>query len=298
MTLHDFAAWPDGPLYVAIGVFDGVHLGHRALIAEVARHAAANAGTAIAVTFDPLPVEVFAPGAPPSRLSDVSERSALLRQAGARHVAILHFTREVASWPPRLFAERVAAAGDVREIAVGADFRFGHDRAGDVALLAALGEGTGYAVHVMPPVLRDGRPVSSTRVRNALLAGDVAEAAALLGRPYAVTGEIEHGDLHGRELGFPAVRVALPPGRLLPRDAIYAVWATIGGTRTRAAAALGIHSGERRLEAFLLDAPSAAEGVLAVEFIAWLREELRFADPRELAAQIATDVEHSRRALR
>ena len=298
MTLRDFAGWPSGPLHVAIGVFDGVHRGHQALIAETARRARAAGGTAVAVTFDPLPVEVFAPGAPPSRLSDVDERAALMRASGAQDVAVLHFTREMASWPPRLFAERVAGAGTVREIVVGDDFRFGHDRAGDVAMLASFGGELGFRVFVMPPVLHEGRAVSSTRVRNALLAGDVAEAAVLLGRRYAVAGAIEHGDPHGRELGFPTVRAALPPRRLLPRDGIYAVWATLGGARRGAAASLGVRSGERRLEAFLLDAEGTAMGeTLGAEFVAWLRDELRFAGARELAEQITEDVARTRDAL-
>ncbi len=301
MVLHDFAGWPRGPLHVGIGVFDGVHVGHRSLVGEVAARAHAAAGAAMAITFDPLPIEVFAPGAPPSRLSDVTERVALLRDAGADAVAVLRFTHEVASWPPDEFAERVAAAGEVREVVVGEDFRFGHDRVGDLAMLASLGRRLGFAVRVAAPVLREGRMVSSTRIRNALLAGDVADAAALLGRPYAVTASVERGDPHGRELGYPTVSLLVPARRLLPRDGIYAVWATVGGRRVAAAASLGIRSssGERRLEAHLLDRSVASYGEhVRAEFVAWLREELRFASADELAAQIAQDVERTRAALR
>lgn len=301
MTLHDFASWPAGPLHLGIGVFDGVHVGHRALVGEVVGRAHAAGGTAMAITFDPLPIEVFAPGAPPSRLSDLAERVALLRDAGADAVAILRFTPEVASWRPDEFAARVAAAGTVREVVVGEDFRFGHDRGGDVAMLTSLGKPLGFAVRVATPVLRDGRLVSSTRIRNALLAGDVGGAAALLGRPYGVTASVERGDPHGRELGYPAVSLVVPARRLLPRDGIYAVWATVGGRRVAAAASLGVRSssGERRLEAHLLDWSGGSYGEhVRAEFVARLRDELRFETAEELAEQIARDVERTRAALR
>ncbi len=301
MTLHDFAGWPRGPLHLGIGVFDGVHIGHRELVARTAERARAAGGTALATTFDPLPVEVFAPGAPPSRLSDIDERVALLREAGADNVVVLHFTREMASWPPEEFIGRLVDAGRLREIMVGEDFRFGHRRAGDIDTLRSLGARLGFAVQVATPVQRGGHVVSSTRIRNALLAGDVEDAAALLGRRYAVTGAVEHGDAHGRELGFPTVSLAVPPARLLPRDGIYAVWATVNGRRVAAAASLGVRpaAGERRLEAYLLDWTGTAYGEhVRAEFVTWIREELRFASAAELAEQIVRDVERTRAALR
>jgi riboflavin kinase/FMN adenylyltransferase len=301
-VLRDFAAWPAGPLHLAIGVFDGVHLGHQALVRATADRAKAEGGTPLAATFDPLPIELLAPGAPPSALSDIDERCALLAAAGASAVVVFGFTRDFALLSPEEFTRRVKAAGDVRRVYVGEDFQFGRDRSGDVRRLVALGEREGFAVEVAAPVMADGRIVSSTRIRNALLAGDVGEAARLLGRPYAVTGVVEHGDRRGRALGFPTVNLGVPPNRLLPRDGIYAVWAEVNGSRVAAAASLGVRptfgGGERRLEAYLLDWSGDLYGDrVKAEFVTRLRDELRFASADELARQIAKDVENTRTAL-
>src|SRR6266851_7201642 len=216
-VLHDFTGWPRGPLHLAIGVFDGVHVGHQALVRRVAERAKADGGTPLAATFDPMPIEVLAPGAPPSALSDIDERCALLEAAGAKAVVVFRFTREFAALAPEEFVRRLRAAGDVRRICVGEDFQFGHDRSGNVRVLRELCERDGCAVEIAAPVTLDGRIVSSTRIRNALLAGDVEDAARLLGRDYAVTGIVEHGDRRGRALGFPTVNLGVPPNRLLPR---------------------------------------------------------------------------------
>ena len=302
MTLHDFAGWPRGPLHLAIGVFDGVHVGHQALVRSVAERARGERATPMAATFDPLPIEVFAPAAPPSALSDVDERTALLLEAGARAVAVFHFTREFAALMPDEFGARLAAAGEVRRVCVGDDFQFGRDRAGDVATLRALGAKHGFTVDVAKPVLVDGVIVSSTRIRNALLAGSVESAARLLGRPYAVTGVVEHGDKRGRALGYPTINLEVPPSRLLPRDGIYAVWATVDGRRVMAASSLGVRptfgGGTRRLEAFLLDFEGDLYGDrIRIEFVKRLRDELRFESAEALTEQIAKDVDETRRAL-
>jgi riboflavin kinase/FMN adenylyltransferase len=302
-VLHDFADWPRGPLHLAIGVFDGVHLGHQALVRVVADRARAEGGTPMAATFDPMPIELLAPGAPPSALSDVDERCALLEAAGANAVVVFRFTREFAALAPDEFTRRLKAAGDVRRVCCGDDFQFGHDRSGNVRLLGELGAREGFVVEIASPVMLDGRVVSSTRIRNALLAGEVEEAARLLGRRYAVTGVVEHGDRRGRALGFPTVNLGVAPNRLLPRDGIYAVWAEVNGKRVAAAASLGVRptfgGGERRLEAYLLDWSDDVYGDrVKAEFVKRLRDELRFANAAELADQIAKDVDETRRSLR
>ncbi len=302
-VLHDFAGWPSGPLDLAIGVFDGVHMGHQALIQSVARHTAASGGTSIAATFDPLPIEVLAPGAPPSALSDIEERSALLHEAGAAAVVVFGFTAEFGALTPQEFAERLAGAGEVRRVCVGPDFQFGRERAGDVHTLAALGSRLGFGVDVEPAVTMDGHVVSSTRIRNALLAGDVSGAARLLGRPYSVTGVVERGDARGRALGYPTINLGVAARRLLPRDGIYAMWAQVNGKRVRAAASLGVRptfgGGERRLEAYLLDWSGDVYGdTVRAEFVQRIRDELRFASATELAVQIGADVLATRAALR
>ena len=303
MTIvHDFVGWPSGALHLAIGVFDGVHVGHQALVRGVAERAREESATPMAATFDPLPIEVLAPGAPPSALSDIDERTQLLAAAGAKAVVVFHFTPEFAALPPAEFARRLAEAGGLRRVCVGDDFQFGHDRSGNVDTLRELGKAHGFTVDVATPVMMDGRVVSSTHIRNALLAGGVAEAARLLGRDFAVTGVVEHGDKRGRALGFPTINLDVPRARLLPRNGIYAVWATVEGRRFMAASSLGVRptfgGGDRRLEAFLLDFEGDLYGDrVRVEFVKRLRDELRFASAADLAQQITKDVDQTRKAL-
>jgi riboflavin kinase/FMN adenylyltransferase len=302
-VLSDFERWPRGPLSIAIGVFDGVHIGHQALIAQTAARAKQQGGRALAATFDPLPIQALAPGAPPSALSDVDERARLLHAAGADDVIVFHFTKQFAALTADEFMHRLVEAGAVRQIFIGEDFQFGHERGGNVRTLAAAGPKYGFEVVVAPPVKLDGEIVSSTRIRNALLAGDVESGARLLGRPYVVRGTVVHGDKRGRALGFPTMNLAVPRERLLPRDGIYAMWATVNGQRVPAAASLGVRptfgGGDRVLEAFLLDWKGDAYGdTIEAAFVKRLRDELRFASAAELSEQIARDVEATREALR
>jgi riboflavin kinase/FMN adenylyltransferase len=299
---HDFAGWPKGPVHLAIGVFDGMHLGHRALVARLARGARQEQAVAVAATFDPLPIHVLAPGAPASALSDVSDRVRLLREDGAEGVVVFHFDEAFAKISADGFLDRVQAAGDVRRIVVGPDFHFGRRAEGDVEMLRARGKRDGFEVDVVTPLQIDGAIVSSTRIRNLLLAGDVTAAARLLGRPFAIRGRVIHGAKRGRALGFPTINLALPKERLLPRDGIYAVWAEMGEGRFKAAATLGIRpafgGGERVLEAYLLDFSGDVYGdEVEVAFVKRLRDEIAFASPAELSAQIARDVEETKSSL-
>jgi riboflavin kinase / FMN adenylyltransferase len=300
--LPGFEGWPTGPLHLALGVFDGVHLGHQALIHRLRHGAEASGATAIAATFDPLPIAVLAPGAPPSALSDATERAELLGLAGAKAVAILTFDVAFSRMSAAEFVDRLRAAGNVRRIVVGHDFRFGHEREGNVALLTSLGSEGGMTVDVAPPVEAGGAVISSTRIRNLLVAGDVRAAADLLGRAYSVSGPIVHGDKRGRALGYPTINVSTPPGRLLPRDGIYATWVAIEGTRRGAATSLGIRPtfghGERVLESYILDFSGDVYGQeVTTTFVERIRDELRFDTAQELVARIAEDVEATRRAL-
>jgi riboflavin kinase / FMN adenylyltransferase len=283
-------------------VFDGVHRGHRALVAQLARGARGEGASAVAATFEPLPIQALAPGAPASALSDVSERIALLRAAGADAVVVFRFDEAFAAMDAERFIDRVRDAGDIRRIVVGPDFHFGHRAQGDVATLRARAARDQFAVDVVQPMNVEGGVVSSTRIRNVLLAGDVEAAARLLGRPYGVRGRVVHGAKRGRALGFPTINLALPPERLLPRDGIYAMWVEMGEGRFKAAASLGVRptfgSGDRLLEAFLLDYSGELYGEeVEAAFVTRLRDEMAFASPAELSAQIARDVEDTKRAL-
>ncbi|HET8570186.1 MAG TPA: bifunctional riboflavin kinase/FAD synthetase [Candidatus Limnocylindria bacterium] len=301
-VVRDLAGWPPGPLHLAVGVFDGVHRGHQALIGGLARDAHAAGATAVAATFDPLPIDLLAPGAPPSALSDAAERAELLRRAGADAVVVFTFDAAFASLSSTEFADRLAAAGQVRRIVVGSDFRFGKGRQGDVAHLEELGRTRGFDVRVVHPIELDGAVVSSTRIRNALAAGHVEDAARLLGRPYAVPGRVEHGEKRGRGLGYPTLNIATPPRRLLPNDGIYAMWVSARGERLPAAASLGVRptfgGGARVLEAYLLDWSGDLYGEhVEAAFVRRIRDEAYFEGPEALAAQIAKDVEATRAAL-
>jgi riboflavin kinase/FMN adenylyltransferase len=301
-VLRDFSGWPRGPLHLAIGVFDGVHRGHQALIAKLKEGCRGTGAKALAATFDPLPIQFFAPGAPPSALSDAEGRAARLHAAGADHVVVFGFDEAFAAMAAEEFVRRLAGAGAVKRIVVGEDFQFGHERRGDTKLLAELGPKYGCALEVMPPIKIDGEVVSSTRIRNALLAGDVDLAARLLGRPYDIRGTVVHGEKRGRALGFPTINLAVPRERLLPRDGIYAMRVRVKGQDVGAAASLGIRptfgGGDRTLEAFLLDWEGEIYGeTVEASFMKRLRDELRFASAAELSAQIERDVAEARRAL-
>lgn len=302
-VLHGFDGWPAAPLHLAIGVFDGVQRGHQELIRRLRVFAHRQGGLAVVCSFDPLPIQVLAPGAPPSALTDSAERAELLTSAGAD--AVVFFRSEPALFAMRAteFIDRIRAAGDVRRIVVGEDFRFGRDREGDVRTLAEIGGTHRIDVDVVPAVMSGEAVISSTRIRNLLLGGDVGAAADLLGRPYSVRGAIVHGDKRGRALGYPTIIVATPAERLLPRDGIYATRVTLGSEVRPAATILGVRptfgGGERRLEAFILDHDGDLYGEeVMVTFVARLRDELRFESPEALTAQIARDVEATRQALR
>jgi riboflavin kinase/FMN adenylyltransferase len=299
----DFNDWPRGPLSIAIGVFDGVHVGHQALIRQTAAGARERGGRTLAATFDPLPIQALAPGAPPSALSDVDERVRLLHEAGAADVVVFHFTKDFAEMTADEFVRRLVGAGEIRQIFAGEDFQFGHERGGDVRTLAAAGPKYGFEVILATPVTQGGEVVSSTRIRNALLAGDVEGAARLLGRPYGVRGTVVHGAKRGRALGFPTINLSVPPERLLPRDGIYAMSVRVRDEEVVAAASLGVRptfgSGDRALEAYLLDWHGDVYGdKIEAAFVKRLRDELRFASAAELSEQIARDVEATRAALR
>ena len=290
-------------MHLAVGVFDGVHLGHQALIRRLVGGARAAGATCVAATFDPLPAQVLAQDPPQSTLADAPERAALLEQAGAQHVVVFTFDKAFSQQSAEAFIQRVTRAGDVQRIVVGPDFQFGHGREGAVPALRTLGEKYGFAVTVVEPISLGGAVVSSTRIRQALREGDLVTAQALLGRPYSVTGTIVKGEQRGRALGFPTINLAPPPDKLLPHDGIYATWVVLGDTRYRAASSLGVRptfgGGPRKLEAYILDFDEDVYGQEAnIAFVERLRDELRFDSADDLAKQIAKDVEQTRLALR
>ena len=287
---------------VAVGVFDGVHRGHRRILSE-ARQMAAEAGwTPVALTFDRHPTAVLRPREKPPTLNTFEERMRLLLEAGARHVVVLEFDNELAQLEPEVFLrEVVGGALGARGVVVGRDFRFGRGARGDAALLERAAGALGWKVRLIEAVLEGGERISSTRVRRCLEQGEVEEAARLLGRSYALEGVVVEGDKLGRKLGYPTANVAPAPGLALPKDGVYLVEVRAEGEPVRRGlAVIGTRpsvGGERRtVEAHLLDFSGDLYGRrLRLEFLSRLRDVLRFDSLDALKAQIALDVEEARR---
>jgi len=280
---------------VALGNFDGVHVGHLAVL-RVAKACAPDAPLAAAV-FAPHPRRYFAPDAPPFRLSSDTLRADWLSAAGVERLYVLPFDDDLRAMSPEAFAANVLSQGlGAACAAAGADFRFGQDRAGDMDALAAFGEAMGFKAAAAEPVEAAGGIASSTRVREALRAGDTATAQAILGRPWAIDGIVSKGDQRGRVLGFPTAN--LPLGDILrPRAGVYAVTAQLESGETRKGVAnIGkrptVGGTEERLEAHLFEFDRDIYGQrLIVEINAFIRDEQTFDTLEALKDQIARDVD-------
>lgn len=290
---------PARPRVVAIGNFDGVHRGHRAVLAA-GRRLAGEAGVGLMVcTFDPAPTAVLAPDRHQPRICGVGERVRLLLEAGADEVLLqpfdLAFSQREAAWFVGDFlCVQLRAAG----VVVGHDFRFGRGRAADAAALGAL---IGDRRLLVVPAFEDGGVISSSRIRRLVAAGEVGEAARLLGRPHRIEGEIVHGDARGRTIGFPTANLD-PRAELIPADGVYACVAAWGGGRWRAVVNLGVRPTfgglQRRIEAHLPGWSGDLYGqAVSLEFHARLRGERRFDGIEALKAQIRLDTEQAMEAL-
>ena len=288
---------------VAIGNFDGVHLGHQALVSAAVADARSSRGTAVVLTFDPHPARVVAPERAPRTLLSLEQRAEILAGLGVDVVAVLPFDRATAALEPDAFVRstlgsRLAA----RTVVVGEKFRFGRGRAGDVALLRRMGEGLGFRVHAVAPVLLNGRPVSSSAIREALARGDVAAAAHLLGRAPFADGTVVRGAGRGRRLGVPTANLEVV-NETLPRNGVYAGRARLAGLAPLDCVA---NIGERptfggsatTVEAHLLEFAGDLYGrTLRLEFLGRLRDERRFAGQEALLEQIRNDIQAARALL-
>ena len=305
--LDGLAALPaglDGSV-VTVGMFDGVHRGHRALLDRVVAEAAERGVPAAAVTFDRHPLAVLRPGSEPPLLTTLDGKVELLGQAGMAVVLVLEFTQELSQVGAEDFAAEVLFDGlAARAVVVGENFRFGHKAAGDPALLADLGRPRGIEVVAVPLHAEAGQVVSSTRVRAELAAGDVEAAAASLGRHYGVEGEVVVGDRRGGPLlGIPTANLAPTPGIALPADGVYAGHLTDQNDQVPRPAAISVGTNpqfgtERRVEAHVLDFDGDLYGHrVAVAFAHRLRGQAVFDGPDQLAAQMRTDIDQARRLL-
>ena len=295
------ALFPHGSV-VCIGAFDGLHLGHRALV----RHAVARARDlslpAVALSFEPLPREFFSRDLPPPRLTLARGKYQGLRALGADSVGLLRFDARLSAMSAEEFVRKLLVGRlGAREVWIGPDFRFGHRRGGDLALLKQMGRELGFSADEIEPVLLQGERVSSTRIREALRSGDFTDAARLLGRAYSIGGRVVRGKQLGRTLGFPTANLRFPKVPAL--SGIYATWVHGVGERPHASvSSFGtrptVDGIEPLLEAHLFDFDGDLYGRhIEVEFVAKLRDEIKFPDLPSLTEQMQRDAETARRLL-
>jgi riboflavin kinase / FMN adenylyltransferase len=282
---------------VALGTFDGVHLGHRRVVRAAVEHAPALDARSMAATFHPRPVSVLVPDRAPDAICSLTERITKLGDAGAEEVLVIPFTTDLASLTPEAFVDEVLVGrlGAV-EVCVGQNFRFGHGRSGDPNRLRMLGEERGFGVTVAPLLLVNGEPVSSSRIRDLIRRGDVTTARALLGAPPMLDGTVIRGDGRGRELGVPTANITPPADRVLPAEGVYAGEVLVGERRYRGAISVGTNptfDGGRavRVEAHLLRFDQDLYGVaIQVEFHRFLRPQRTYTNVDELVRQMHEDI--------
>ena len=290
----------DGSTVATVGFFDGVHLGHRAVFERVVEVARDRGLVSAVVTFDRHPREVLTPGQEPRLLTTLERKATLIDATGVDAMVVLEFTEEFSRWPAEEFVRCVLADGlRAGHVVVGANFTFGHKAMGTVDMLRELGPKHGFTAEEVPILELDGRPTSSSSIREALSRGDLSWPARALGRRYAVEGTVVAGAGRGAGLGFPTANLETWPRLLLPGAGIYAGRAGIGHPEHVAAISVGTNPtfGHEPLhvEAYLLDFHGELQGdELTVEFWARLRDEQRFDSPRALAEAMAEDVRRTR----
>jgi riboflavin kinase/FMN adenylyltransferase len=294
----------NGPVCLAIGMFDGVHLGHQAVIRQMLADARTHQATGVVATFDRHPAAVVAPPRAPALIYPVEKRLRLVGELGAEAVWLIRFDEVFSRVDAESFVRELAAGfGRLHSVCVGGNFVFGHRRSGNVALLRRLGAELGFAVHGLDAVTLDGEPVSSTRIRESLRAGAFAAAARMLGREWTLCARVQRGDQIGRTLGYPTANLAAH-GLVLPPHGVYAVRVAHRGQTWRGALNLGLRptlaqpQPSVQVEVHLLDFAGDLYGEeLEVTFVRLLRDEQKFASREALREQIARDVAAARRAL-
>ncbi len=293
-----------GPVVLSIGVFDGIHLGHQAVLRRAIEDAARLGGAPVALTFEPHPLRVLRPDRAPRLLTSSAHKARLIEAEGFPYLLIVPFDAEFAAQPPEIFVRRLAeAARPLRQICVGENWAFGAQRAGNVASLRQLGAERGFDVAEVAAVQVDGVTVSSTRIREAVERGDLAAARKFLGRDYTILGTVEAGAQLGRTIGFPTANLRAH-NEQFPPDGVYAVRVGLDGERRNGVANIGFRptvvpgASERKLEVHLFDFEGDLYGRdLDVDFIRFLRGEQKFAGIGALREQIARDAAAARELL-
>jgi riboflavin kinase/FMN adenylyltransferase len=285
-----------------LGNFDGIHRGQRAILDRVGARAEALGAVSAVITFEPHPVKVLRPGEAPPLLTTAAQKERLVEEAGIELLLVVRFDRDLATQPAEEFVRRLLVQRlGVVEVHVGSRFRFGSGRSGDVALLQRLGAEHGFVAEGVDEVIWEGEPVSSSRVRHALLDGRVEDAAAMLGRPYELTGKVMRGDRMGQKLGWPTINVK-PDNELTPRDGVYACQVLLPGFPGWFDAATNVgtrptvyENFDRVVESHILDFTSNVYGQkVALRFHRRLRDEQIFPSIMDLSSQIRRDVEATR----
>ena len=294
-----------GPLFLAIGVFDGVHRGHQAVISTSADHARAANGTPVVLTFDPHPEKVLRPESAPHLLTATQHKIALIRGLGVGNLLIITFDKQFAATEPEDFVTAlVAHSKPLREICVGHEWSFGKNRRGNLELLKKLGAKSNFDVVGIPPVKITGAVVSSTAIRQGIEKGDFAKAAEMLGREYTILGTVTHGDNLGKKIGFPTANLSAHSEQF-PPDGVYAAEAKIDNEVHRGVINLGVRptisagKSERVLEIHLFDFNrDIYRRDVEVRFLRFLRPEKKFANVEVLVEQIRHDVDQARELFR
>ena len=287
--------------WLAIGVFDGVHLGHQHMLNLLTMGAHSESCPAVVLTFDPHPAVVLGKQADFKWLSPPEERTSLLQARGVNHIIIQHFDKDFARISARDFMASLSRQLGLRRLLVGRDFALGRDRLGDIPFLISLGKEMGYSLQVVDAISDQSGIISSTRIRRNIREGDVSQASQGLGRDYDVFGEVVHGDGRGRTIQIPTANLKLPVDKLIPSNGVYACWAMVDGIRKKAVTNVGTRptftSGEQPLhvEVHLLDFEGDIYGkILHLGFVEKLRSEIRFPSVDALVAQINEDITKTR----
>ena len=294
---------PDAGTVVTVGSFDGVHVGHVAVLREIAKRAKASGRASILVTFEPHPMEVVNPSAAPLLLTTSVERREILAQSELDYAVILRFDERLRALPPEEFVQFLRRRLGLRELVIGEDHGFGRGRAGDVAMLQKMGRAEGFTVDVVPPVTDAAAGiVSSSRIRTAIAHGDLALARRMLGRPFALSAVVVPGAKRGRTIGVPTVNLPVPPRKALPPDGVYAVWVEWPGGRNGGMLNQGprptVGDLSRTIEAHLFDFDGDLYGAwVRIEWVERIRDIRRFDSLDALKSQLAEDARLARRIL-
>ena len=304
MEVHfDLPKRPLPPGWLTIGSFDGVHRGHVKVLKRMLRLAHREGAPTTVMTFDPHPRCVLAPDTCPLSLTTVDEKAAVLAELGIDNLVVMPFTHKLSQLTATEFMDRTTARIPLQGLVIGYDFALGHQRRGDRAFLEQYGAGHGFEVDVITPHSTEGHVVSSSLIRTALLEGQVAHAARLLGRHYSISSFVEHGTGTGSRIGFPTANLAITPNKLVPRIGVYAVWVDVAGKTYPGALNAGYRPtfGENRLtvEAFIFDFErDIYREEVRVRFVQRIRDEKKFESPEALVKQIEKDVARARRILK